>query len=197
MSHHSDPVEENIETHPVKLAIAVTVGSVGLVIGIVLLAYYSIGTHRVGESAASANSAEAIKARIAPLVRVAVDETKGPVAGMTGQKATAIQAGNKPGPAAGQIVAAVIPPAGPVSQAASGGEGTYKTACASCHAAGLLGAPKTGDKAAWNARLAKGKTVLYDHAIKGFNTMPPKGGQTALPDADVRAAVDYLLAQSK
>jgi cytochrome c5 len=66
-----------------------------------------------------------------------------------------------------------------------------------CHGAGIAGAPKAGDKASWSARIAKGKATLYQSALKGLNAMPAKGGQTALPDADVKAAVDYMLNQIK
>lgn len=195
MSHHPDPVEDNIETHPVKLAVAVTVGAIGLVVAIILLAYFAVGTHKVGQSADSANSPEAIKARIAPVTDTAFDESKGPVA-MASIDAKPMQASTKSAPAA-TIVPVVIPPAGSQAAAAGGGEGTYKSACTACHATGVAGAPKAGDKVAWTARIAKGKPALYQSALKGFNGMPAKGGQTALPDADVKAAVDYMLAQIK
>jgi cytochrome c5 len=60
-----------------------------------------------------------------------------------------------------------------------------------------MGAPKTGDKAAWQPRIAQGKATLYQHAIGGIRAMPAKGGNASLSDADVKAAVDYLLAQAK
>jgi cytochrome c5 len=191
MSHHHDPVEENIETHPVKLAVAVTVGAVGLIVGIVMLAYFAIGTHRVGASEAKANTPEAIAKRIAPVVTLAVDPSKGPVPALTTAAA--------PKAADGPVVAMVIPASAPAGAAAkpAGGEGVYQSACAACHAAGVAGAPKTGDKAGWGVRVAKGKPTLYDHALKGFNAMPAKGGNPALSDADVKAAVDYLVAQAK
>jgi cytochrome c5 len=66
-----------------------------------------------------------------------------------------------------------------------------------CHAAGLAGAPKTGDAGAWKPRLAKGKDTMYEHALKGFNAMPAKGGNASLSDAQVKAAVDYLAGQLK
>jgi cytochrome c5 len=71
-----------------------------------------------------------------------------------------------------------------------------------CHTAGIAGAPKTGDKAAWAARIKKGNAALYTNAIKGFSSkpgsvMPPKGGRTDLSDADVKAAVDHMVSQSK
>jgi cytochrome c5 len=65
-----------------------------------------------------------------------------------------------------------------------------------CHAAGIAGAPKTGDKAAWTARVTKGQQTLYDNAIKGINLMPAKGGNPNLSDAQVKAAVDYMLSAS-
>ncbi len=89
----------------------------------------------------------------------------------------------------------------PAANAASNGESTYKTACAVCHLAGVAGAPKFGDKAAWKPRIAQGKDKLYEHAIKGFQGkvgfMPAKGGNAALPDADVKAAVDYMVDGAK
>lgn len=82
----------------------------------------------------------------------------------------------------------------------SDGQKIYQNACAMCHKAGNAGAPKVGDVAAWEVRIAQGIDVLYEHSIKGFKgskgTMPPKGGQGALGDAEVMAAVDYMVGQS-
>jgi cytochrome c5 len=69
--------------------------------------------------------------------------------------------------------------------------------CSLCHAAGLAGAPKYGDKAAWKPRIAQGLPTLHEHAIKGIRTMPPKGGSATLSDAEVGAAVDYMVSHSK
>ena len=86
----------------------------------------------------------------------------------------------------------------PVAAApARSGEQVYQQACAMCHAAGLAGAPKTGDKTAWQARVAQGLPTLYNHAINGIRAMPAKGGNPGLADAEVKAAVDYLAAQAK
>jgi cytochrome c5 len=83
---------------------------------------------------------------------------------------------------------------------ASAGKALYSAACVACHGAGIAGAPKFGDKAAWAGRIAQGQATLYEHAIKGFQgkagVMPPKGGSSA-PDADVKAAVDYMVASAK
>lgn len=66
-----------------------------------------------------------------------------------------------------------------------------------CHAAGVAGAPKLGDKVAWAPRIKLGTPVLYQSALKGKNAMPAKGGQAGLADADVKAAVDYMIGKSK
>lgn len=83
------------------------------------------------------------------------------------------------------------------AMAANKGEDTYKKACMTCHAAGVAGAPKLGDKAAWKDRIKAGKEAMYTSALKGKGAMPAKGGQTALADADVKAAVDYMISKSK
>jgi cytochrome c5 len=93
-------------------------------------------------------------------------------------------------PAAAAVVAAV-------AVKAKSGEEVYNGACVACHGAGIAGAPKTGDKGLWAPRIAQGVNTLYDHAIKGFKAMPAKGGQVALSDDEVKAAVDYQVAKSK
>ncbi len=98
----------------------------------------------------------------------------------------------------GQVNVATAQEMAAIRAAASGevdGEATYNSACFSCHAAGIAGAPKLGDQDQWTARLAQGNDVLYEHSIKGFNAMPPKGGFMNLSDDQVRAAVDFMLEQ--
>lgn len=77
------------------------------------------------------------------------------------------------------------------------GKSVYDASCAACHAAGVAGAPKPGDKAAWAPRLKTGKDALYASVIKGKNAMPPKGGNPSLTDDDIKAAVDYLMGLAK
>ena len=79
---------------------------------------------------------------------------------------------------------------------AADGKAVYDATCAMCHAAGVAGAPKFGDKAAWAPRIAQGLPALYNSALHGKNAMPPKGGSSA-PDADVKAAVDYMVSAAK
>jgi cytochrome c5 len=108
-------------------------------------------------------------------------------------------------PAAAEAPAATPAPAAPAPAAqptvsADAGKKVFDSACVACHGTGVAGAPKVGDKAAWTARIAEGSATLYEHAIKGFQgkagVMPPKGGSSA-SDADVKAAVDYMVSASK
>jgi hypothetical protein len=77
--HHSDKINED-KSNPVKLAVVVTIGAVGLVLGIIMLAYFAVGTHQVGEADAKANSTQAIAQRIAPATVLAIDPSKGSAA---------------------------------------------------------------------------------------------------------------------
>lgn len=77
------------------------------------------------------------------------------------------------------------------------GQQIYRQACAFCHDRGAAGAPKIGDAAAWGPRLALGMEALTASALRGKGAMPAKGGNPALADAEVRAAVDYLVAQTR
>jgi cytochrome c5 len=78
------------------------------------------------------------------------------------------------------------------------GTEVYEGACKACHGLGIAGAPKAGDHTAWAPRIAKGKTTLYEHAVKGFTgtagVMPPKGGRTDVSDDLIKAAVDHMVA---
>jgi cytochrome c5 len=98
-----------------------------------------------------------------------------------------------PSPAATPAVASTATDSG-------AGKALYSAACVACHGAGIAGAPKFGDKAAWAPRIAQGANVLHEHAIKGFQgkagVMPPKGGSSA-SDNEVKSAVDYMVAAAK
>ena len=184
-----DVIEDNIETHPVQLAIWVVIGATALVIGILMLAQFAVGAYGARSRANDpAMSAEAVAKRLAPVAQVAVDPNAPAPAPAPAAAAT-------PTP----VAAAAIPPpaAKGAAQAGAAGKTVYDATCAVCHGAGVAGAPKTGDKAAWDARLKQGKEPLYAAAVKGKGAMPPKGGNPGLPDADVRAAVDHMLAASK
>ena len=83
------------------------------------------------------------------------------------------------------------------ASAKADGKKIYEAGCVACHGSGVAGAPKAGDKAAWGPRLKLGVNTLYASALKGKGAMPAKGGNAALADADVKAAVDYLLDLAK
>ncbi|MCM2251464.1 MAG: c-type cytochrome [Ramlibacter sp.] len=111
-----------------------------------------------------------------------------------------------PAPAAPQAgtpapAAAPAAPAAPAEAENTVGKATFNKTCAMCHAAGVAGAPKPGDKADWAPRIAQGVDVLNKHAIEGFTgakgQMPPKGGSTALSDDEVKAAVKFMADQSR
>ncbi|WP_329742249.1 c-type cytochrome [Dyella sp. A6] len=82
------------------------------------------------------------------------------------------------------------------------GKTIYNHLCHTCHTAGLLGAPKLGDKAAWAPRIAEGLDTLIKHATDGYtgpdgNHMPAKGGNPALTEAQIKAAVTWIVSQAK
>ncbi len=74
------------------------------------------------------------------------------------------------------------------------GEQIYQTRCSACHGSGIAGAPKLGDKAAWQPRIDKGYETLVSHAIQGFNAMPQKGTCMTCSDEDIQAAVKFMVA---
>ncbi len=81
------------------------------------------------------------------------------------------------------------------------GKSLFEAVCSVCHGAGIAGAPKAGDKAAWAPRIAQGKPTLYQHAINGYNgksgAMPAKGGRADIPDDLIKQGVDYMVSQAQ
>jgi cytochrome c5 len=128
---------------------------------------------------------KSVEAHLQPVGKVAV----------AGQDNSALAIKSDAG-ASGQAGSAAGGPAVPKS-----GEDTFQQVCSACHGAGIAGAPKAGDKAVWGPRIAKGKEVLYDHALKGFQgssgVMPAKGGRADLSDDLVKAAVDHMVDMAK
>jgi len=180
--HHHDPIEDNIETHPIKLAIGVVIGAAALIVGIVLLAQFAVGSHgsRSMQDDPAMSEAQVAK-RLAPAAQLVIDPAA-PAAAAT------------PVPA---VASVTIPPAAAKAPTPAAGKATFDAVCGVCHVAGVAGAPKLGDKAAWAPRIKTGIEALHASALKGKGAMPPKGGNLALADADVRAAVDYMVAAAK
>jgi cytochrome c5 len=84
----------------------------------------------------------------------------------------------------------------PLAQAADG-KAVYDATCVVCHASGVANAPKLGDKEGWGPRMATGKAALLKSVQTGKGAMPPKAGNANLSDADIMAAIDYMLASVK
>jgi cytochrome c5 len=94
-------------------------------------------------------------------------------------------------------IAVASSPATSGGAAKADGKKVFEQVCTVCHTAGLAGAPKFGDKAAWAPRLATGMPALYNAALHGLNAMPAKGGDAALSDDEVKSAVNYMAAAAK
>lgn len=85
----------------------------------------------------------------------------------------------------GDKPAAAAVPTGPRT-----GQEVYQSSCFGCHGTGALGAPKT--EADWAPRVAKGLDVLLNHALNGFNSMPPRGTCMSCSDDEIKAAIDFM-----
>jgi cytochrome c5 len=168
MSEH-DEHTSFIKT-PQQLAVIVLLGFLVPIVAIVLVVQLVVNRPSTD---ASAMSPQAVAARIQPVGRVAFgEEPAAPVAPKTASGSAA-----KPAGADGKTV--------------------YNTTCSACHATGAANAPKLGDKAAWAPRAKKGIAALVTSALAGRGAMPPKGGNASLSEAEIRAAVEYLVSQAK
>jgi cytochrome c5 len=123
-----------------------------------------------------------------PAVKQATEERLAPVAklAISGQDNSALE----PAKTQTQVAAADLP-----------GNQVFQQACSACHGAGIAGAPKFSDKAAWSPRIAQGLPTLYKHALEGFQGkagfMPAKGGRADFSDKSVTNGVDYMVSAAK
>ncbi len=164
----SDEHESLIKT-PKQLIIVVVLAFVVPIALIVLLSQLVTGSAKPAR-----DNDSAVLARIKPIGEI-------------------VLAGNEP-------AAAAAPAAGAAPAVAAGpadGKKVYDTTCVACHAVGAAGAPKFADKEAWAPRIKTGMDALYASVLKGKNAMPPKGGNAGLSDAEIKAAVDYMVAAAK
>ena len=123
-------------------------------------------------------------------------------ASVTPAAATTTVAAVTPANSTPAVTTAAPTAAAPVAVATKGaavdkGKALYDQACTACHAAGIAGSPKFGDKAAWAARLGVGVDALTASVIKGKGAMPPRGASANASDADIKAAVEYMVAAVK
>jgi cytochrome c5 len=158
----------------------------GFIATMVLLASYAVRSAHTAPK--DPMDPRAIESRIAPIERVVV----------SGRDSAAAAVPETAAPAAS---GAATPAAATGSAAVMSGEQVYASTCIACHGAGVAGAPKFGDKAAWSARIGQGAAVLHQHALEGFQgkagVMPPKGGRVDLADQSILNAVDYMVSAAK
>jgi len=158
---------------------------------VVYMANQSGGKFEEPKAAAKADAPKAAEAKPAAAK---------PAAAAPAPAATAAPAAASPAPAAAAAAAAAPAAAAPApvaSAASADGKKVYDATCMVCHATGVAGAPKYGDKAAWAPRVATGEETLVKNSINGIRAMPPRGGNGGLSDDQVRAAVQYMLASVK
>ena len=92
-----------------------------------------------------------------------------------------------------RVSTALPKPAGEVKMT---GQEVYNKVCTACHAAGVLGAPKVGDKALWQPRFAQGLDTLVTHAVTGIRAMPAKGGDPSLTETHIKDSIIYMLGET-
>jgi cytochrome c5 len=158
------------------------IGGLSVITVLILIGALAIYAHEPKE--VDPNQAAQISERIAPMAAV--------YAGNTGRAAMEAAAENAAKAAASQVAYG----------GTTDGKTIYGNLCTSCHTAGIAGAPKLGNKSMWGPRIAQGLDTLVKHAIEGYhgpdgNYMPAKGGNPALTDAQVRAAVTWIVGQAK
>lgn len=182
---HADDIVSKQDTHFFNVFSLVIGLLVVIAIGIFAFARVVASRTQDKDVLEEAQYLRSVSQRLQPVGRVAV-------AGQD-NAALAIKPDTSGAAAAGSAGSALAMP--------KNGEELFKQTCSACHGPGLAGAPKAGDKAAWGPRIAKGKTILYQHALDGFQgtagVMPPKGGRTDAPDALVKEAVDYMVGLAK
>jgi cytochrome c5 len=179
--HDDGPHEGPIKT-PKQLILAVVYAFVIPIALIALLTVYVGSDHRPA-AGSSGLSKEAVAARIQPIGSVTVGDASDAASAAAPAAAAAT-------PAPAVATAAATEPA--KADAAGGAPALYTQLCQTCHASGVAGAPKIGDKAAWAPRLAQGIDGLTASAIKGKNAMPPKGGSSA-SEAELKTVVTFMV----
>ena len=191
-AHHVSPIK-----NWKQLVVVVVLAFLVPISVIILLSQYVTDV-----STSSDAEGSAVLSRIKPVGEVLIEPASGGKsaeaggASANGAKAAAAPTASAAAPATAPAAAAT-PAAAPATSAKPDGKKIYDTACMACHGAGVAGAPKFGDKAAWAPRIKLGIDALHASALKGKGAMPPKGGNLSLGDADVKAAVDYMVNASK
>ncbi len=197
MSDQHEVHESPIKT-PKQLITVVVAAFLVPIIVILLLVKFVNSEPRTG-AGTDALTPEATAARIAPIAKF---DALPAAAAPTEAPAAPVAAPSPPQAVPATVAAIAAANASAASAAAITDPGTklYSTVCVACHAQGVAGAPKFGDKAAWAPRIAEGLPTLFEHALKGFQgksgVMPPRGGSSA-SDGDVEAAVRHMVDAAK
>ncbi len=192
---HADAPHEGPIKTPKQVIAAVVAGFlIPITIIVLLVVYVSSGQRTGAGNDDGVGAAEALARRLEPVGRVEIGDAATIAAAAQAAPASSTAA-PAPSPAAAPATAAAAA-AAPAAQAAGAAPALYAQSCQACHASGVAGAPKLGDKAAWAPRAAQGVDAMVASAIKGKGAMPPRGGSTAA-DADIRATVVYMLGTVK
>ena len=145
---------------------------------------------KFAEPAAPAGAASDAAPAAEPAAAAAPAPAAAPAAAASAPAAAPAAEASAAAPAA--TVAAAAPAAAATTSDPAVGKALYEKSCTVCHAAGVAGAPKSGNKEEWAPRIAKGMDALYKSSINGLNAMPPRGASTATDD-EIKAAVDYMV----
>ena len=147
-------------------------------------------------------SDDEIKAAVVQMLKDSgIDTEAAPTPAAAPVAAPAMEAPAMEAPTAAETAPVAEVPAAAAEPDLAKGEAVYKSSCFACHGLGVAGAPKVGDVNAWSARIAQGMDTLVQHANAGFagttGFMPAKGGNASIPDADVAAAVAFMVKESQ
>lgn len=141
----------------------------------VVLAVLGLGSIGMAQAA---NSADAdILKRISPVGQVCIE--------------------GKPCAAAEAATAATSSAAAPAAAGPRSGEQVVQQVCSGCHGAGVMGAPKIGNKADWGPRIGQGLDTLLKHALSGYKQMPPKGTCSTCSDDEIKGAIKFMTDKSR
>jgi cytochrome c5 len=188
--------EESFIKTPKQLIWAVVLAFIVPIIVIIMLVNFVTSAKKPG-AGSNAFSAEAVAERIAPVAKFELVPVAPAAASAAPEPAAPEAPLATPVPSPTTSAPASVPVAAASVSALDAGKVLYEKACMACHAAAVAGAPKFGDKTSWAPRIALGVDALTASVIKGKGAMPARGAAVGASDADIRAAVQYLVNAAK